>query len=224
MRLTNPTELKNVIGKHGFTFSKSLGQNFLIDENVLNAITDNSGVTKKSGALEIGPGAGVLTRALAEKAGKVVTVEIDKTLMPVLEDTLSDFDNTVIVNEDIMKTLYILLMSLCLVSTESNAQNTQFIAGFEDIPLLKTMYQNTTNDISFNNEETRYIETLLISNKKTSFNEFKKFYKTTLPQLGWMISNETENSLSFDRENDILEFQKTKESPLNVSINLKNRI
>lgn len=104
MRLTNPTELKNVIGKHGFTFSKSLGQNFLIDENVLNAITDNSGVTKKSGALEIGPGAGVLTRALAEKAGKVVTVEIDKTLMPVLEDTLSDFDNTVIVNEDIMKT------------------------------------------------------------------------------------------------------------------------
>ncbi|MBQ8750879.1 MAG: hypothetical protein IJZ30_04515 [Alphaproteobacteria bacterium] len=123
-----------------------------------------------------------------------------------------------------MKTLYILLMSLCLVSTESNAQNTQFIAGFEDIPLLKTMYQNTTNDITFNNEETRYIETLLISNKKTSFNEFKKFYKTTLPQLGWMISNETENSITFDRENDILEFQKTKESPLNVSINLKNRI
>lgn len=104
MRLTNPSELKNIIGKHGFSFSKSLGQNFLIDENVLSAIVDNSGVSKLSGALEIGPGAGVLTCALAERAAKVVTVEIDKTLMPVLEDTLSGFDNTVIVNEDIMKT------------------------------------------------------------------------------------------------------------------------
>ena len=71
-----------------------------------------------------------------------------------------------------MKTLYIILMFLCLVSTESRAIDTQFIAGFEDIPLLKTMHQNTTNDITFSNEETRYIETLLISNKKTSFNEF----------------------------------------------------
>ena len=103
MKLTNPSELKNIIGKHGFTFSKSLGQNFLIDDNVLNAILDGSGVNKECGALEIGPGAGVLTRSLAERAKKVVTVEIDKTLMPILNDTLSEFDNTVIINEDILK-------------------------------------------------------------------------------------------------------------------------
>ena len=100
MKLTNPSELKNIIAKHGFTFSKSLGQNFLIDDNVLNAILDGSGVNKECGALEIGPGAGVLTRSLAERAKKVVTVEIDKTLMPILNDTLSEFDNTIIINED----------------------------------------------------------------------------------------------------------------------------
>ena len=103
MKLTNPSELKNIIGKHGFTFSKSLGQNFLIDENVLNAIADGSGVTKESGALEIGPGAGVLTRCLSERAKKVVAVEIDKSLMPVLSDTLSEYDNAFVINEDIMK-------------------------------------------------------------------------------------------------------------------------
>jgi len=103
MKLTNPSELKSIIAKHGFNFSKSLGQNFLIDENILNLIVDGSGVTKESGVLEIGPGAGVLTRSLANRAKKVVTVEIDKTLMPILENTLSDFDNTVIINEDIMK-------------------------------------------------------------------------------------------------------------------------
>ena len=103
MKLTNPSELKNIIAKHGFTFSKSLGQNFLIDDNVLNAILNGSGVNKECGALEIGPGAGVLTRSLAERAKKVVTVEIDKTLMPILNDTLSEFDNTTIINEDILK-------------------------------------------------------------------------------------------------------------------------
>lgn len=104
MKLTNPTELKNVITKYGFNFSKSLGQNFLIDENVLNTIVDNSGVSKECGALEIGPGAGVLTRALCARAKKVVSVEIDKTLIPVLNDTLSDFNNVFIINEDILKT------------------------------------------------------------------------------------------------------------------------
>ena len=103
MKLTNPSELKSVIAKHCFNFSKSLGQNFLIDENILNLIVDGSGVSQESGVLEIGPGAGVLTRSLANRAKKVVSVEIDKTLMPILEDTLSDFDNTVIINEDIMK-------------------------------------------------------------------------------------------------------------------------
>lgn len=103
MKLCNPSELKKVIEMHGFSFSKSLGQNFLIDEGVLADIVKGSGVDKVSGALEIGPGAGVLTRELAQAAGKVVAVEIDKSLMPLLDYTLKDLDNVSVVNQDVLK-------------------------------------------------------------------------------------------------------------------------
>ncbi len=103
MELYNPSELKRVIEAHGFSFSKSLGQNFLIDQNVLRKIVEGSGVDKSSGALEIGPGAGVLTRELAKSADRVVAVEIDKSLMPLLDFTLCEFDNVSIVNEDVLK-------------------------------------------------------------------------------------------------------------------------
>lgn len=103
MNLTNPTQLKNVLGAYGFSFSKSLGQNFLIDENVLNKIVDGSGIDENKGALEIGPGAGTLTRALASSSKKTVAVEIDKRLMPLLGYTLNDFKNTKVINEDVMQ-------------------------------------------------------------------------------------------------------------------------
>lgn len=103
MKLYNPSELKRVIEMHGFSFSKSLGQNFLIDEGVLAEIVHGSGVDQTSGALEIGPGAGVLTRELAQKANKVVAVEIDKSLIPLLDYTLNEFDNVAVVNEDVLK-------------------------------------------------------------------------------------------------------------------------
>ncbi len=103
MKLYNPSELKKVIEMHGFSFSKSLGQNFLIDEGVLSEIVHGSGVDENSGALEIGPGAGVLTRELARTANKVVAVEIDKSLMPLLDYTLKEFDNVSVVNEDVLK-------------------------------------------------------------------------------------------------------------------------
>ncbi len=103
MKLYNPSELKSVIEMHGFSFSKSLGQNFLIDKNVLDKIVAGSGVDKDAGALEIGPGAGVLTRELAQSAGKVVAIEIDKSLMPLLDYTLGEFENVSIVNEDVLK-------------------------------------------------------------------------------------------------------------------------
>jgi len=103
MTLSNPSELKAVIEKHGFSFSKSLGQNFLIDKNVLGKIVDGSGIDEDWGVLEIGPGAGTLTRELAAKAKKVVAVEIDKSLIPLLSDTLSDFPNAEVVCEDVMK-------------------------------------------------------------------------------------------------------------------------
>ncbi len=103
MKLYNPSELKKVIEMHGFSFSKSLGQNFLIDEGVLSEIVHGSGVDQNSGALEIGPGAGVLTRELTRCAGKVVAVEIDKSLIPLLDYTLKEFDNVSVVNEDVLK-------------------------------------------------------------------------------------------------------------------------
>lgn len=103
MKLYNPSELKKVIEMHGFSFSKSLGQNFLIDEGVLSEIVHGSGVDETSGALEIGPGAGVLTRELAQCANKVVAVEIDKSLIPLLDYTLKEFDNVAVVNEDVLK-------------------------------------------------------------------------------------------------------------------------
>lgn len=103
MNLSNPSELKSVIEKHGFSFSKSLGQNFLIDKNVLGTIVDKSGVNSDVAVLEVGPGAGVLTRELAERAKKIVAVEIDKSLIPLLNYTLSDFDNAKVINEDILK-------------------------------------------------------------------------------------------------------------------------
>ena len=103
MKLYNPSELKKIIEMHGFSFSKSLGQNFLIDEGVLSEIVHGSGVDQNSGALEIGPGAGVLTRELARCAGKVVAVEIDKSLIPLLDYTLKEFDNVAVVNEDVLK-------------------------------------------------------------------------------------------------------------------------
>ena len=103
MNLTNPTQLKNVLGAYGFSFSKSLGQNFLIDENVLNKIIEGSQINSEWGALEIGPGAGTLTRALAENSKKTVAVEIDKRLLPMLEYTLNDFKNTKVINADVME-------------------------------------------------------------------------------------------------------------------------
>lgn len=103
MKLYNPSELKRVIEMHGFSFSKSLGQNFLIDEGVLEDIVEGSGVDENSAALEVGPGAGVLTRELAQSAKSVVAVEIDKSLMPLLDYTLGEFDNVSVINEDVLK-------------------------------------------------------------------------------------------------------------------------
>ena len=114
--------------------------------------------------------------------------------------------------------LFTLLFSLNL-----HAEDLQFIEGFEDIPLIYKMKQILDNDISFNNEETGYIETNLIATKKISFDHFKLFYIETLPQLGWNLHTNTANNLIFYRENNILEFLKLKDTPLKVSISLKNR-
>ncbi len=103
MNLTHPSELKGLLERHGFAFSKSLGQNFLIDENVLNKILDAANLDNDTCALEIGPGAGTLTRKLAEHAKKALAIEIDRALIPVLAESLADFTNVTLVNQDVME-------------------------------------------------------------------------------------------------------------------------
>lgn len=103
MNLCNPTELKALLNCHGFNFSKTLGQNFLIDKNVLNKIVSASELNENSCVLEIGPGAGTLTRRLAETGARCTAVEIDKALLPILGETLAGFDNFNLINSDILK-------------------------------------------------------------------------------------------------------------------------
>lgn len=103
MNISNPSELKELLSRHGFSFSKSLGQNFLIDKNVLDKIVSASSLTENDCVLEIGPGAGTLTRCLAKTGAKCVAVEIDKALIPILEETMAEFDNFTLINNDILK-------------------------------------------------------------------------------------------------------------------------
>ncbi|MBQ6696529.1 MAG: 16S rRNA (adenine(1518)-N(6)/adenine(1519)-N(6))-dimethyltransferase RsmA [Lachnospiraceae bacterium] len=92
-----------VLQKYNFNFQKKFGQNFLIDTHVLEKIMDSAEITKEDCVLEIGPGIGTMTQYLAERAGRVVVVEIDKNLIPILQDTLSEYDNITIINDDILK-------------------------------------------------------------------------------------------------------------------------
>lgn len=104
MHLGNPTNTIAVLNRYGFSFQKKFGQNFLIDENVVEKIVRDAGVTKDDFVLEIGPGIGTMTQILCENAREVVAVEIDDKLIPILtEDTLSWYDNVTVIHEDILK-------------------------------------------------------------------------------------------------------------------------
>ncbi|MCF2667477.1 16S rRNA (adenine(1518)-N(6)/adenine(1519)-N(6))-dimethyltransferase RsmA [Faecalicatena contorta] len=101
--LGNPQNTIEILQKYNFTFQKKFGQNFLIDTHVLDKIIRAAEITKEDMVLEIGPGIGTMTQYLAEAAGKVVAVEIDKNLIPILSDTLSAYENVTIINEDVLK-------------------------------------------------------------------------------------------------------------------------
>jgi 16S rRNA (adenine1518-N6/adenine1519-N6)-dimethyltransferase len=104
MHLGSPTNTIAVLNRYGFSFQKKFGQNFLIDENVVEKIVREAGVTKDDFVLEIGPGIGTMTQILCENAREVVAVEIDKKLIPILtENTLAAYDNVTVINEDILK-------------------------------------------------------------------------------------------------------------------------
>lgn len=103
MRIADYSVTKAVLERHGFTFKKSFGQNFLTDTNILQKIVDTAEIDKNVNVIEIGPGIGALTEFLAENAAEVVAFEIDERLVPILEDTLRDHDNIKVINEDVLK-------------------------------------------------------------------------------------------------------------------------
>ena len=102
--LGTPAATAEIIRKYGFSFQKKFGQNFLVDANILNKIVDSADIYKDDCVIEIGPGIGTLTQYLAESAGEVIAVEIDKNLIPILNETLSGYENVTIINGDILKT------------------------------------------------------------------------------------------------------------------------
>ena len=101
--LGTPSATKEIINKYSFAFQKKFGQNFLIDSNVLESIIRGAEITKDDFVLEIGPGIGTMTQYLCEAARQVVAVEIDKMVIPILEDTLSEYDNVEVINQDVLK-------------------------------------------------------------------------------------------------------------------------
>ena len=101
--IATPSRTKEILKKYGFSFKKSLGQNFIIDVNILENILKHAGVDESTGVIEIGPGIGALTEQLALHADKVVAFEIDQRLLPILQDTLQAYDNIEIIHQDILK-------------------------------------------------------------------------------------------------------------------------
>ena len=114
VELGNPQNTIEVLQKYRFNFQKKFGQNFLIDTHVLDKIIDASGVTEDDFVLEIGPGIGTMTQYLCERAREVVAVEIDKNLIPILSDTLKNYSNVTVINEDILK------LDICKLAEEKN--------------------------------------------------------------------------------------------------------
>ena len=113
-KLSNPQKTIEIIRRYGFDFHKKFGQNFLIDEHVIQKILSAAQITKDDFVLEIGPGIGTLTQYLAEAAREVTAVEIDRTLLPVLKETLKEYPNVTVINEDILK------MDLAALAKERN--------------------------------------------------------------------------------------------------------
>ena len=138
--LGNPQNTIEILQKYNFTFQKKFGQNFLIDTHVLDKIIRAAEITKEDMVLEIGPGIGTMTQYLAEAAGKVVAVEIDKNLIPILSDTLSAYENVTIINEDVLK-----LDIQKLASEENQGRPIKVVANlpyYITTPIIMGLFEN----------------------------------------------------------------------------------
>ena len=138
--LGNPQNTIEILQKYNFSFQKKFGQNFLIDTHVLDRIIQSANITKDDMVLEIGPGIGTMTQYLAQAAGKVIAVEIDKNLIPILEDTLSGYDNVRVINEDVLK-----LDLKKLADEENNGKPVKVVANlpyYITTPIIMGLFEN----------------------------------------------------------------------------------
>ena len=138
--LGNPQNTIEVLQKYNFSFQKKFGQNFLIDTHVLDKIIQSANITKDDMVLEIGPGIGTMTQYLAQAAGKVIAVESDKNLIPILEDTLSGYDNVRVINEDVLK-----LDLKKLADEENNGKPVKVVANlpyYITTPIIMGLFEN----------------------------------------------------------------------------------
>lgn len=138
--LGNPQNTIEVLQKYNFSFQKKFGQNFLIDTHVLDKIIQSANITEDDMVLEIGPGIGTMTQYLAQAAGKVIAVEIDKNLIPILEDTLSGYDNVRVINEDVLK-----LDLKKIVDEENNGKPVKVVANlpyYITTPIIMGLFEN----------------------------------------------------------------------------------
>ncbi|WP_276929453.1 16S rRNA (adenine(1518)-N(6)/adenine(1519)-N(6))-dimethyltransferase RsmA [Herbinix luporum] len=139
-KLGNPKNTIEILNKYKFVFQKKFGQNFLIDTHVLEKIVNAAEITKDDFVLEIGPGIGTLTQYLCERAGKVVAVEIDKMLIPILEETLAAYDNVRVLNEDILK-----VDLVSLIKEENNNRPIKVVANlpyYITTPIIMDLFEN----------------------------------------------------------------------------------
>jgi len=123
--IASPSRTKEILEKYGFHFKKSLGQNFLIDANILGNMIRHAGIDKSAAAIEIGPGIGALTEQLAIHADRVIAYEIDQRLLPILHDTLSEYSNVEVINEDILESEVSEMMDTCF----GEAQEVHIVAN-----------------------------------------------------------------------------------------------
>lgn len=142
MKLYAPSTIREIKDKYGFKLSKSLGQNFLTDKNIIDKIIDATEITDEDLVIEIGPGIGVLTAEAAQEAKKVIAVEIDKNLIPILQDTLGGFDNVEIINRDVLKT------DLNQIIEESGCRAAKIIGNlpyYITTPIIMGLLENHVN-------------------------------------------------------------------------------
>ena len=152
-----PKKTFEILKKYGFTFKKSLGQNFLIDSNILNRIVDGAGVDKTVGVIEIGPGIGSLTEALAKKAKKVISFEIDGRLLPILAETLADYNNVEIINNDILK----VDVDNIIAEKMSDCDKIMVVANlpyYITTPILTHLIENTEVKCKSRNKRLQFID------------------------------------------------------------------